>query len=162
MHAESTQLIIGKTRVRCQSRCVQSPRKINDACLQQKSVSQSSLTSGPGWTRWLSPIWRTKDILRCCLWRWGRRCDLRGRVWAFFFFLARRRTAGLEVTAGTGKRACPSPAVSMLRHGQMSVKDSLAAFWMLQELPLLLQLHNLYICHAQVHLFTFSVGSFLC
>lgn len=45
----------------------------------------------------------------------------------FFFLLARRRTAGLEVTAGTGKRACPSPAVSLLRHGQMSLKDNLTA-----------------------------------
>lgn len=157
-------LVVTKTRVRRQSRCAQSPRKINDACLQQKSVSQSSSTAGPGWACWLSPIGGTKDVSHCCLWRWRRRCDLRGRVWAFFFFffLTRCRTAGLEVTAGTGKHACPSPAVSMPRHEQMSVKDNLAASWRLQELPFLLQLYNLCICRVQVHLFSFGVGSFLC
>lgn len=80
----------------------------------------------------------------------------------FFSSLAHRRTTtGLEVTAGTGTRVCPSPAVRVLRHGQMSVKDNLAASWTLQELALLLQFHNLSICHARVHLFTFSVGSSL-
>lgn len=67
---------------------------------------------------------------------------------------ARHHSTGL-VTGGTGS----APVLPrMLRHGQMSVKDNLAASWMMQELPLLFQLHNLYFCHAQVHPFTCSVG----
>lgn len=50
----------------------------------------------------------------------------RPSVGTLSFFLALR---GTEVTAGTGMRACPSPIVSVLRHGQVSVKDPSAAPW---------------------------------
>lgn len=54
--------------------------------------------------------------------------DVIGRpsVGMLSFFLALRGTA---VTAGTGRRACPSPVVSVPRHGQVSVKDPSAAPW---------------------------------
>lgn len=44
----------------------------------------------------------------------------RPSVGTLSFFLTLR---GTEVTAGTGTRACPPPIASVLRHGQVSVKD---------------------------------------
>lgn len=86
-------------------------------------------------------------------------------MWAFFFVLFSHVVTprGLEVTAGTGKHACPPapppPTVSMLRHGQMSVKANLASSW---ALPLLLSLHNLLISRSHVQLFAFGIGSRPC
>lgn len=108
---------VGKTRVRRQSR--------------SGAFSQSIIFSGVtlAGACWLASIWRRNKGRSALLSAKVEEEDAamgRPSVGMFSFFLALRGTA---VTAGTGRRACPSPVVSVPRHGQVSVKDPSAAPW---------------------------------